>query len=191
MPDKLAGLADYLFSLGMLKRTERSGWRTVGILNPESVAEHSFVAALVGAELARMEGADEAKVMRMCLLHDLHELRIGDLNKMNMRYLRRDEGRAFSETVRGAGDEKGMRALFKEMQKGKSREAVLARDADALEMMLEAKFLLDTGNKYAADWIKSAWSKLKSKSAKKLARVIEKRDSVHWMMKMFGGRRKR
>ena len=191
MPGKTEGLADYLFSLSMLKRTERSGWRTIGIQEPESVAEHSFVAALVGSELARMEGADEGKVVRMCLLHDLHELRMSDLNKMNQRYVKRNEMMAFSETVKGAGDGKRMLLLFKEFQEDRSREAVLVRDADALEMMLQAKFLLDTGNPYARDWIKSAWSKLRSGSAKKLARVIVKRDSLGWLMRFFDGERKR
>ena len=191
MPEKLRDLADYLFSLGMLKRTERSGWRTIGIQEPESVAEHSFVSALVGAELAKMEGADETKVVRMCLLHDLHELRMGDLNKMNKRYLKMDEGKAFAETVRGSIHESEMKALFREMNAGKSKEALLVRDADALEMMLEAKFLLDSGNPYAKDWIRSARAKLKSRSAKKLAQVIERQDSLGWMMKLFEEERKR
>ncbi|MCK4714966.1 MAG: HD domain-containing protein [Candidatus Aenigmarchaeota archaeon] len=191
MPEKLRDLADYLFSLGMLKRTERSGWRTIGIQEPESVAEHSFVSALVGAELAKMEGADETKVVRMCLLHDLHELRMGDLNKMNKRYLKMDEGKAFAETVRGSIHESEMKALFREMNAGKSKEALLVRDAHALEMMLEAKFLLDSGNPYAKDWIRSARAKLKSRSAKKLAQVIERQDSLGWMMKLFEEERKR
>ena len=128
--------------------------------------------------------------MQMCLLHDLHEVRMSDLNKMNMLYLKRDERKAFKETAKGSMDEKGMCALFEELDKGKSKEAILVRDADALEMMLEAKFLLDTGNAYEKDWIKSAWLKLRSKSAKKLARAIEKEDSMHWMMKLFEGKRK-
>jgi len=182
---KLCALVDYLFSLGMLKRTERSGWRTIGVLAPESVAEHSFVSALVGSELARLEGADEAKVMRMCLLHDLHELRMGDLNLMNKLYVKRDEGKAFADTVRGLEGEKKMRALFDEFCKGKSKEALLARDADALEMLLEAKFLVDCGNSYARDWIESAKMKLASKSARKLAGAIEKRDSAGWLLEPF------
>ncbi|VVC04331.1 HD domain protein [Candidatus Burarchaeum australiense] len=178
-------LVDYLFSLGMLKRTERSGWRTIGVRKPESVAEHSFVAALVGAELARSEGADEAKVMRLCLLHDLHELRMSDLNLMNKLYVKRDEKKAFADAVKGAGGESEMRTLFSEFCAGRSREAVLARDADALEMMLEAKFLVDTGNPYAKDWIASAWTKLRSAISKRLARGIDARESMEWVLSPF------
>ena len=188
---KLNATVDYLFSLGMLKRTERSGWRTIGVLTPESVAEHSFVSALVGSELARLEGADEAKVMRMCLLHDLHELRMSDLNLMNKLYVKRDERKAFADTVRGAVGEENMLAIFSEFCAGRSKEALLAREADALEMLLEAKFLVDCGNAYARDWIESAKMKLSSASARRLAAAIEKRDAAGWLLEQFRKARKR
>ncbi|MFA6036021.1 MAG: HD domain-containing protein [Candidatus Micrarchaeia archaeon] len=186
-------LADCLFSMGMLKRTERSGWRTIGVQQPESVADHSFGAAMVGLALARMEKADEGKVLKMCLLHDLHELRMGDLNKLNKRYVERDERKAFRETVEGMeptlrGE---MERLFEEFLQCETLEARIAKDADALDMMLEAKLLVDTGNRYAKDWIRSAWEKISTKSGKELGREIEKRDSLEWLMKMFHAERAR
>jgi len=184
-------LVDYLFSIGIMKRTERSGWRTIGMREPESVAEHSFCTALIGWALARMEGADEGKVLKMCLLHDLHESRTGDLNKMNKRYVRGDEKRAFREAVGGAVAGKEMEALFSEFCKGRSIEARVARDADALDMMLEARFLVDTGNPYARDWIKSAWEKIGTKSGKRLAAEIERQDSLGWLMRLFESERRR
>jgi len=177
----------------MLKRTERSGWRTIGVREPESVAEHSFGAAIVGMLLARLEKADEGKVLKLCLIHDLHELRMGDLNKLNKRYVKADERKAFAETTEmlGASMKNEMRSLFAEYLAGKTLEARIARDADALDMMLEAKLLVDTGNRYAKDWIRSAWEKITTESGKKLGREIEKRDSLDWLMRMFHVERER
>ncbi|MFJ4667760.1 HD domain-containing protein [Kitasatospora purpeofusca] len=45
--------------------------------DPETIAEHSFRAGVVGAVLAMMEGADPAKVALMCLFHDTQETRVG------------------------------------------------------------------------------------------------------------------
>ncbi len=33
----------YLYEIGQMKRVQRSGWWLVGIINPESVAEHSIL----------------------------------------------------------------------------------------------------------------------------------------------------
>jgi putative hydrolase of HD superfamily len=185
-----AELADYLFSVGLLKRTERSGWRTIGLKEHESVADHTFGAAMVGLELAKAEGADELKVLKMCLLHDLHETRMSDLNKLNKRYVKRDERLALKETVAGSNLSAEMRALFEEYMQAKTLEARIARDADALDMMLEAKFIMDTGNGQAADWIASAWEKISTRSGKALGKEIEKRDSLDWLMRMFRKERK-
>lgn len=193
MPTNTRALADYLFSAGMLKRTERSGWRTIGIKEPESVAEHTFGVAVVGMLLAKMEGADELKVLKMCLVHDLHESRMGDLNKLNKRYVRMDEKKAFVETTEmlDASMKNELRSIFREYLAGKTLEARIVKDADALDMMLEARLLVDTGNRHAKDWIESAWEKISTKSGKELGREIEKRDSLEWLLGMFRVERKR
>lgn len=187
----MAELADYLFSTGMLKRTERSGWRTIGLREHESVADHTFGAAMVALELAKLEGADELKVLKMCLAHDLHETRMSDLNKLNKRYVKRDERAAMRETLAGSNLSAEMRALFEEYMQAKSLEARIVRDADALDMMMEAKFIIDTGNRQAGDWIKSAWEKISTKSGIALGKEVEKRDSLDWLMRMFNKERKK
>lgn len=56
-----AGTAGYLYEMGMLKRAKRAGWWIVGVKDPETIAEHSFRTAVIGAVLAMMEGADPPK----------------------------------------------------------------------------------------------------------------------------------
>src|SRR2546423_9298993 len=69
------------------KRVKRSGWWVAGIDNPESVAEHSFRAALLGYILASLEGADPQKTAMICLFHDMGEARINDLHRVARRYI--------------------------------------------------------------------------------------------------------
>ena len=38
----------FIAEIGMLKNLRRSGWAVVGVKNGESVAEHSFRAAVIG-----------------------------------------------------------------------------------------------------------------------------------------------
>lgn len=173
-------LVDFLFEAGLLKNTPRSGWLTIGIERPESVAEHSFRVSLMGMILARLERANETKVMKMCLLHDLEETRLGDLHTVNKVYLQRKRS-ASEDLLKGLFFEKDATALLRELEQGKTREAVVARDADKLEMVFQAKEYLDLGNKHARDWIKSGMRELKTKSARDIARQAVKRDSRAWL----------
>ena len=72
-----------LIELQRLKRLDRTGWTLRGLPNgTESVAAHSFgvtVAAMLLADEIRARGTevDLEKVLRMALLHDWAETRVG------------------------------------------------------------------------------------------------------------------
>ena len=75
----------FLFEVGMLKKTPRTGYQFLGS-GGESVADHSFRTAIIGFLLAdRDERADRNWVVLMCLFHDLPEARTGDQNYVNKR----------------------------------------------------------------------------------------------------------
>jgi putative hydrolase of HD superfamily len=69
------GTVGYLLEMGALKRSKRSGWSIAGIKDPETIAEHSWRTAVIGAVLAMMEGADPAKVALLATFHDTQETR--------------------------------------------------------------------------------------------------------------------
>jgi len=177
-------ISDFIFELGSLKRLPRSGWLTIGIQNPETVAEHVYRTAIIGMLLAREEGADESRVTRICLLHDLHEGRSADLHTAARRYAKIDVRKANREifTNNKLGNE--FLGLCREFEDGKTLEAVVAGDADRLECLVQAKEYLDLGNKYAADWINGARKLLKTKTARKWAGEIVRRDSNAWLLKI-------
>src|SRR5580698_2742344 len=83
----LAGVASFLFEMGHLKRVPRAGWLLLGVQNPETIAEHSFRVGMVGMALAAIEGADIGHKAAMCLLHDAHETRIGDVPSVGRAYV--------------------------------------------------------------------------------------------------------
>lgn len=179
----IGDVAKFLYEAGQLKRVKRSGWWLININDPENVAEHSHRAAIVGYVLAKLEGADANKVALMCLFNDLHESRINDLHKVGQRYInfREAETKAHREQTEKIGAiGKEIFALHEEFQAQKTKEAVVARDADLLENALQAREYLKIGYADAQDWIDNIWKVIKTESAKKLLCEIEKTDPNDW-----------
>ncbi len=177
-------LAGLFFEMGQLKRVGRSGWTMIGVKHPESVAEHTMRAALIGYFLAEMRGADSKKVALMLLLHDLPEARINDMHKVGAGYVdvRGIEDRVFREQV-GRAPEKIRKKLvnvFGEFVERKSEEAVIAKDADLLECAVQAKEYIELGYENADQWISSAGKGLKTPEAKKILESVVKGKAHRW-----------
>lgn len=173
-------IANFLFEVGMLKRTPRTGWQFLGS-GSESVAEHVFRSAMVAHALAMEDKTvDAAKVLRMALFHDLPEARTGDLNYMNQKYVKVDEERAAADMVESIPWGEDIIDLLNEFKAQETPEAILVKDADNLEMILQLKEHLDVGNENAAEWIPFSLKRLKTEGAKKLAEAILEGDSSAW-----------
>ncbi|MDR4496909.1 MAG: HD domain-containing protein [Candidatus Scalindua sp.] len=182
-------LVKFLFEVGHLKNVQRSGWWLIGNRNPESVAEHSFRCAVVGYFLAKAENLDTSRVILMCLFHDLHESRTNDLHKIAQRYhnLKDGENKASQDQIMSLNnserDEIG--CVLKEFSDQETKESVVAKDADIIECVLQAReYQVQQGLKDAEDWLKNAQGLLKSKSAKKLLTLIEGSDPNEWWKKL-------
>lgn len=173
-------ITNFLFELGQLKRVRRSGWWLLGIEHPESVAEHSFRAAVVGYFLAKLEKVDVNKVTLMCLFNDLHETRLNDLHKVGHKYIDFREAETKAHKDQTFNLDKDIFSLHKSFQEQKTKESVVARDADLLENAVQAKEYIDQGFKDAQKWIDAIKTILKTQSAKKLLKLIEKTSSNEW-----------
>ena len=179
----LKSIADFLFEVGMLKRTPRSGFQFLGT-GKETVAEHSLRTAIIGFTLARMsENLSTDRIVLMCLFHDLVEARTGDLNYVNKRYVKADEKSAVRDMTANLFFGEEIRQLAEEFEACSTPEAQSANDADQLEMILQLKELGDLGNRYAGDWINAAVKRLKTDDGKKLARSILNTDFAAWWFK--------
>ena len=173
-------IVEFLFEVGMLKRTPRSGWQFLGT-GSESVAEHVYRTTMIAFVLARLNGTvDTNKVLRLALAHDLPEARTGDLNYVNQKYVTADEERAADDMARGLPFGEELRELMAEYREEASPEAVLVHDADQLEMLLELKEKLDSGCQAADDWTPFLLRRLRTDTAKELAEKILAGDSASW-----------
>jgi putative hydrolase of HD superfamily len=173
-------LVNFLFEVGMLKKTPRTGYQFLGS-GGESVAEHTFRTAVIGYVLStRSPKADTQKVVLMCLFHDLPEARTGDHNYVNKRYVDVDEDTALADLTKGLAFGEEIIALVDEFNREESLEARISRDADQLDLVLELKQHLDLGNPYAQDWLTYALQRLLTPEAKSLAEEILNTDSTEW-----------
>ena len=176
----MKNIAHFLFELGMLKRTPRTGFQFLGS-GAETVAEHIFRTALIGYTLAQLDGvAEPGRVVLLCLFHDVPEARTGDLNYVNKKYVRADETRAVEDLARTLPFGDDYRALHAEFTARHTREALIAHDADQLEMILALKEHKDLGNRYADEWYPFSVQRLQTEIAKSLAETIWTTDSSRW-----------
>jgi putative hydrolase of HD superfamily len=178
-------VVNFLFEVGILSRTPRSGFHFLGT-GDQSVAEHICRTVFIGYTLASLEKkVDVAKVMKMCLLHDLGEARTSDLNYVHQMYASKMERKAISdlaETLPFGGD---IESVIEEFERRKSKESLVAKDADNLEWILSLKEQMDVGNARAGEWIIPAVKRLKTSVAKKISRQLLKTNSSDWW---FGGK---
>ena len=176
-------ISNFFYELGTLKRVKRSGWWTINIKDPESVAEHSFRAGVIAFTLATLEKANAEHAAFMCLCNDLHEARINDLHKLGQRYInfRDAETKASMEQTASLGSlGKDLFAVHKEFKDQKTKESIIARDADLLEGLVQAREYQHIGYTDASDWIANTTKLLVTESAKKLARELQQLGPNEW-----------
>lgn len=179
-PADLHSISNFLFEVGMLNRTPRSGFQFLGS-GRQSVAEHLLRVSYLGFTLGRLvPEADAGRLLHLCLLHDLVEARTGDLNYENKKYVKSDEKKALRELAATVpfGDE--IIDLHEEFEEGNTLEARLARDCDQLETILFLKEQKDLGNPQADDWLPFALKRLSEPIAKELAESILNTHSSTW-----------
>jgi putative hydrolase of HD superfamily len=188
-------LARFIFEAGMLKKIRRSGYPFLGS-GGESIADHSFRAALLGYQLALLQpDTDAPRVALMLLYHDLPEARTGDLNYVNKRYAQADPIQACRDQAADLPPRaaESYLSLIEEFEGLKSRESLLAHDADQLDMIVELKEQHDLGNPYAKVWIENALARLYTTAGKELAGAILATDWAEWWLQRepnkMGGQR--
>ncbi len=181
MQDERA-LAKFLFEGAMLKRIWRTGYAFLG-KGHESVAAHSYGVALIALMLANdMPDIDMEKLLKLCIVHDLPEARTGDANAVNKLYVKIDEEAAVSDMIKGLDRADFIAKLISEYRKCKTPEAVLAHDADQLDMLFSLKEHMDTGSDDASRWIPFVMARLKTKRARSLAKALLKEHWASWWM---------
>ncbi|WP_405097019.1 HD family hydrolase [Micromonospora sp. NBC_01412] len=182
--DQHAAAMRFIFEAGVLKRAARTGWWFAGVKHPESIAEHSHRTALIGMILAAMEGADPARVTMLCVLHDTQETRTTDLPHIAKRYLTAASNTAI--TADQVADcppavTDTITAAVTEYEAGETLEAVVARDADKLECLVQAVEYRHQGIDNVQRWIDSSRAALTTTSAHHLADAALTGQPLAWL----------
>ncbi len=182
--NEMTAVLNFFAEAGLLKRVRRSGWWVAGIDDPESVADHSFRTAVIGFHMAYLEKVDPFRVVTMCLFNDIHEARINDLHKMGHSYIdfKDAERRVFQDQVRDlpGGIQGPLTEMRREYDEQKTPESLVARDADILECLVQAKEYLDSGHQEAEHFLERAPEYLKSATAVSLWKNLRSWDSSQW-----------
>ena len=151
-------MRDNLLEMLELKQLSRTGWVRSGVENPESVAAHSWGMAVLALRLAPKD-INLERVLSLCLVHDLPEVRIGDLtphddtsNKAEL------EHKAMSDMA------PQWLSLLEEYEAGKTAEAKFVKQIDKLDMGLQAILYQTKQDITLEEFITSAKSKITNKN---------------------------
>ncbi len=157
-------LLELLLHANQLKRVPRAGWVMRGVADAESVADHSFGVAFISLMMAELvePSIDKAKVLTIALLHDLPESVLSDVPTPAARHFppgakSKAELEVLGALLQGVPNiaNEQWRDWWQEFEDGTSAEARLVRDADRLDMFIQAYvYEQTTGNR----WLEEFWS---------------------------------
>ena len=139
------GVVSFLRTALGLKRVPRTGWLLRGLADVESVADHTWGVLMVVLALAPgVPGPlDRGRALAIALLHDLPERTLSDIPTPALDHFPVGAKEAAEEAalvemmdrLPGATD---LLSLWWEFEEASTPEGRLVRDADRLEMLLQA-----------------------------------------------------
>lgn len=139
-PDRHDRIIAFMAEAERLKATFRSGRTSAE--RRESVAEHSWSLCLLALLTEDESGVDFARLLRLCIVHDLGEAISGDVPAI-------DQGPDTDKSARERADlatlteglppdlRDRVRGLWEEYEAGETPEARVAKGLDKLETMLQ------------------------------------------------------
>jgi putative hydrolase of HD superfamily len=183
---RIKKLANFLFETRILKHTPRACSYYLKGPVKENIVEHLYFTTIIGWILAKLENVDENNVIKMCLIHDLVDTRGGPRNLIMKFYNPLpNEQKIIKEISEDHNLEFiPLENLFNEYFEHKTKEAIVAKDADILARMLLEKECLDLGNQKAKKWLEYSFKRLETKSGKELGKALIETDSDEWWLKI-------
>ena len=144
-------ILDFFKTAANLKKISRQGWiDKLSLDNPESVADHSYSMAMIGMVISDLQNYNSEKILRMILLHDLAESKIGDYTPKQLIKEKKNEleNNAFHEIVKNLPDliKSQYLQIWQEYQESNSLESKTVHQIDKLEMALQAKIYEKDGH---------------------------------------------
>lgn len=159
----------------------RSGWKKIEAI--QSISSHVLRAAQIGYVLARLEEYENPfEVVTLIVFHDNDETRPGDNDPLAKKYVKIDKERVVHDQVQCLGAiGESIFELWLRVEKKSDQAALIAKDADYLEMAVTAHEINHRrGTKQAQAWIEDAKRLLTTKSGKELLSLIEASNPDEW-----------
>jgi putative hydrolase of HD superfamily len=120
----------------------------------------------------------------MSLFHDISEARTNDAHRIVQRYVDWEgvDRKAVEDQSKSLPNKiaEGIRSMISEFEQALSLEARVARDADLLECLIQAREYQALGYHDVADWILNAQAALATESAKKIAAECLRTEPKEW-----------
>ena len=137
-------ISDFFFQIAGLKKLPRSGWKIkIGLDDSESVAEHSYMMSVMSMVLSDMKSLNSEKVLKMTILHDWAESKIGDFMPEEIGRDKKSEleNYAMNEILESLPQkiQSNYNDIWNEFLVRGTPEARLVHELDKLEMALQAK----------------------------------------------------
>ncbi len=181
--EELDDVVKLAYEWGQLKRLPRTGWLRAGIKHPETVAEHSLRTAMLAWVLAGLEGANPERAATLALFHDSGESRTTDIDHVGRNYLHAtsneqittDQTEALPRPLAAL-----LRGIIADYESRASLEADCARDADKLEMLLQALEYRQEGHGSMAPFVQTAVAALRTESGRRLGEAALRTDPATW-----------
>ena len=121
----------------LLKELDRSGWKRVGVENPESVAAHTWGMCWLILVLAPHE-IDQLRALKLAIIHDLAEARVGDITPHDGVSKSEKSRRETTAATNMLANRPDLLALWNEYNECTTPEAKFVHDVDRLDMALQA-----------------------------------------------------
>ena len=137
-------ISDFFFQVAGLKNLPRTGWKVkLNVKNSESVAEHSYMMSVMAMVLSDIKELNTEKILKMSILHDWAESKIGDFmpNEISSEKKTELEEYAMSEILDDLPSKikNDYYDIWNDYKDSSSKEAKFVHELDRLEMALQGK----------------------------------------------------
>ncbi|XP_068214881.1 5'-deoxynucleotidase HDDC2 [Palaemon carinicauda] len=134
---------DFFKTVGRLKHIKRTGWVKRDVKDPETISGHMYRMAMMAFLLDEDDRVNRDRVMKISLVHDLAESIVGDITPtcgVSSEDKHKREMAAMEHFAKLVGEKAGneMFNLFLEYEDQKTPEALMVKDLDKFDMILQA-----------------------------------------------------
>lgn len=178
------GDINFLYEMGNIRLIDRM-WRRFHFQNSANVAEHHFRVFWIAMVIAAHEAtdADTGKIAKLCLLHDITESRVGEVDYISRQYVDRKEELAINDMLGDTAIKNEYLELWHEYEERKSIESKIVKDADTLDVDFELAEQEAGGSslkRFKKNTRAQAHKKLYTETAKVMAEQITEVSPHEW-----------